>query len=74
MAFVEAERAKHTVYVHCAVGRGRSATLLAAWMLQVGLADDVESAEELLCQKRPSVRLHPTQREAVRAWWSQRSA
>ncbi|HCH62032.1 MAG TPA: hypothetical protein DFR83_04450, partial [Deltaproteobacteria bacterium] len=72
--FVDAERGKHTVYVHCAVGRGRSATLLSAWMLHAGLADDVETAEALLRQERPSVRLHPTQREAVRAWWSQRSA
>ena len=29
--------------------------------------------EALLREKRPGVRLHPTQRAAVRAWWSARS-
>lgn len=73
VAFVEAERAQHAVYVHCAVGRGRSATLLAAWMLHTGRASDVAEAEALLREKRPGVRLHPTQRAAVQAWWSARS-
>ncbi len=73
VAFVEAHRTRHTVYVHCAVGRGRSATLMTAWMLATGRADSVERAERQLHDQRPAVRLHPSQRAALRAWWENRA-
>ena len=73
VAFVEAHRTRHAVYVHCAVGRGRSVTLLAAWMLATGRAESVDEAEVFLVEKRPAVRLHETQKAAVQAWWENRS-
>ena len=72
VAFVEKHRTQHAVYVHCAVGRGRSATLLAAWLLATGRADSVDAAEQQLHAKRSAVRLHATQKAALEAWWQDR--
>src|SRR5919204_3009915 len=50
------------VYVHCALGHGRSATAVAAVLLARGLAADVKQAEAMLRQARPRVRLNAPQR------------
>jgi protein-tyrosine phosphatase len=50
------------VYVHCAAGHGRAATVAAAVLLRRGLAADVREAERLLRRVRPGVRLQRTQR------------
>lgn len=52
--------------IHCAMGRGRSATVAAALLIRRGLAADVESAEQMLKSARPGVALNAMQREAVR--------
>jgi protein-tyrosine phosphatase len=54
------------VYIHCAMGHGRSATLAAAVLLARGLAGDVAQAEKMLRGVRPGVRLKPAQRELLR--------
>src|SRR5262249_16782490 len=54
------------VYLHCAMGHGRSATLAAAVLLTRGLASDVAQAEKMLRGVRPGVRLKPVQRELLR--------
>jgi len=72
--FIEQHRGDKAVYVHCAVGRGRSATLLVAWSLRVGLATTIDEAEKRLQQARPSVRLHPTQKAGLQRWWAEQSA
>jgi len=58
--------AEGPVYVHCAQGHGRSATLVAALLIRRGHARDVEEAEALLVKLRPGVGLYSRQRELVR--------
>jgi protein-tyrosine phosphatase len=50
------------VYVHCAAGHGRSATVVAAMLIRRGLARDVDQARRLLREKRPGIRLNRAQR------------
>ncbi len=50
------------VYVHCALGHSRSATVVAAWLVCTGLASDVPEAERRLQALRPGVQLHENQR------------
>lgn len=50
------------IFVHCAAGYGRSATVVASLFLQKGLASSVEEAEEKLKKIRAGVRLQQEQR------------
>jgi hypothetical protein len=50
------------VYVHCAAGHGRSATVVAGLLLARGLAADARQAEAALRKVRPGVRLNRAQR------------
>lgn len=49
------------VYIHCAMGRGRSACVVAGVLLARGLARSIADAEEMLRAKRPSAKLTPDQ-------------
>jgi protein-tyrosine phosphatase len=51
-----------SVYIHCAAGHGRSATVAAAALIARGLAQEVTQAEHLLKQARPGVSLNSVQR------------
>jgi len=55
------------IFLHCAMGHGRSATVAAALMIRRGLARDVDEAVERMRAARPGVHLHPVQRAAVAA-------
>lgn len=50
------------IYLHCAVGRGRSAIVAAALLVVRGLADNELVAEEILRKARPRVKLNRNQR------------
>lgn len=50
------------VYVHCALGHGRSAMVVMGILLAKGLAKDVNSAETLVKAGRPGIGLSQTQR------------
>ncbi|NER36538.1 MAG: hypothetical protein F6J93_21570 [Oscillatoria sp. SIO1A7] len=50
------------IYLHCAVGRGRSAMVAAALLVVRGLADNERVAEEILRKARPRVKLNRNQR------------
>jgi hypothetical protein len=63
--WVKLHAATGPVYVHCALGHGRSATVVAAYLLAVGLAADAETAVKQLRELRPGVRLHRSQRKLL---------
>ncbi|MBI4870420.1 MAG: dual specificity protein phosphatase family protein [Candidatus Riflebacteria bacterium] len=54
------------VYVHCAMGHGRSALFVAAYLLLAGRAGTVEAALAELGRLRPGVHLHPDQSSCLR--------
>lgn len=49
------------IYVHCGAGKGRSTLVMAALLVDRGLAPDPESAFEMIQSRRPFVSLHPVQ-------------
>ena len=49
------------VYVHCALGHGRSATFVAAALMQSGAAQDAGEAVEIIRRKRPHIGLSRAQ-------------
>lgn len=53
------------IFVHCAMGHGRSATVAAALMVRRGLASDAEDAIRRMTEARPLVYLHGVQRAAL---------
>ena len=53
------------VYVHCAMGHGRSATVVIAHLLATGAETDVSAAERRLAALRPRVRLRRGQRRLL---------
>lgn len=61
------------VLVHCAKGRGRSATLLAAHLMrEQGLTFD--QANRLLKSRRPLTKLEPKHREVLEQWMQKQAA
>ncbi len=62
-----------TVLIHCAKGRGRSATVLAAYLMaREGRSFD--EVEALLRARRPLVKLQDRHREVLEAWIAARAA
>jgi protein-tyrosine phosphatase len=55
------------VYVHCAVGHGRSATFVAAYLLASGAADSPQQAIAFLKARRPGVHINSAQQAALHA-------
>ncbi|XP_051121839.1 uncharacterized protein LOC127245148 [Andrographis paniculata] len=63
------KRAQNTpVFIHCAYGHGRSVAVMCAVLVELGLADDWKSAEKLIRQKRPYIRMNALHRKALEEW------
>jgi hypothetical protein len=56
------------VYVHCALGHGRTGTVVAAYLLATGQAATLDEALTRLRQARSGVRLKRAQRHCVRSF------
>lgn len=65
LALVDRLASTPRLFVHCASGHGRSATVAAALLLRRGLAASVDEAIEMLRQKRPSVAPKGVQRRLL---------
>lgn len=71
VAFIHQQiEAEKTVLVHCAKGRGRSNTLLAAYLMRHrGMSFD--EARDLLKEKRPLSNLQERHRQVLEPWLQQ---
>jgi protein-tyrosine phosphatase len=68
VAWVQERAAQGAVYVHCALGHGRSALVVAAYLIASGQAPDAKAAVQHLRALRPSVKLRSPQRAALEAF------
>ncbi len=62
--------AGETVLVHCAKGRGRAVTLVAAYLMRYE-GKSFDQANELLREKRPLTNLQSRHRQALDSWMEQ---
>jgi protein-tyrosine phosphatase len=61
VSWISARLSEGPVFVHCALGHGRSATVVAAFLVKRGIVNDVKSAVEFIKAKRSGVDLHSKQ-------------
>jgi protein-tyrosine phosphatase len=66
VSFIRQWRNHGPVYVHCALGHGRSAVAVMAWLLADRLAANADAAELFVRNKRPYVRLNAIQKAALK--------
>ncbi|GER51216.1 dual specificity protein phosphataseDiacylglycerol kinase [Striga asiatica] len=59
---------KVPVFIHCAYGHGRSVAVMCALLVALGLAEDWKSAEKMVKEKRPSIRMNALHRKALEEW------
>lgn len=64
--WIETQRENGPVYVHCALGHGRSGLFVLAWLLHTRRAASMETGLEQLRAVRPGVGLHPGQLQVLR--------
>jgi hypothetical protein len=54
------------VFLHCAVGHGRSATIIAAYLLHAKVVLGVQEAIDFIKRKRPRINVNPAQISALK--------
>lgn len=63
---------KRPVLVHCAFGHGRSASVICAVLIGLGLTEDWKTAEKMVKEKRPHSRMNAFQRGHLEEWYKSR--
>jgi protein-tyrosine phosphatase len=66
--WIAEQAAAGPVYVHCALGHGRSACVVIAYLLATGAVRSIAEGVRQLRALRPGVRLQPCQWERLRAF------
>ena len=64
-AVVKAMRDNQKVYFHCGMGRGRTGTVAAGVLLELGQATDVNDAAAKAKLIRPEISIQPVQKQAL---------
>ena len=62
---VKAYEAGENVYFHCGSGGGRAGVMAVATLIELGLAESLDEAEEMAKQARSRVNIRPNMREAL---------
>lgn len=66
-------RSEAPVYLHCALGHGRSATVIVAVLVAKGIDTSLASAEQRVKAARPGIEINAAQQALLQQWWSARS-
>jgi len=61
VSWVTTHLSKGAVFIHCALGHGRSATVVAGFLIKHEIVSDVREAVTFIKTIRPGVGLHPKQ-------------
>ncbi|WP_107941750.1 protein-tyrosine phosphatase family protein [Metasolibacillus fluoroglycofenilyticus] len=61
----EAYESGKNIFIHCGSGNGRASVMATAALLELGLANDLESAEQMVKEVRQSANIRPNMREAL---------
>ena len=72
--WIEAATKHGPIYVHCALGHSRSATVLAAVLLQTEAAQSTDQAIKIIRNKRPAARPNSRQMTLLTQWSRQRTS
>jgi protein-tyrosine phosphatase len=63
---IDAYNAGKNVYFHCNTGRGRAGTIATATLLELGLADSVDEAEQKAKEIQPTINVKPQFKDALK--------
>ncbi len=63
---VDAYKDGKNVYFHCNTGRGRAGTIATAALLELGLANSVDEAEQQAKVIRPTINVRPQFKDALK--------
>jgi len=76
IGFIREQLLRGTIYVHCALGHGRSATVVVAYLVATGKFANIDEALAHIQSKRPGVGLNTSQSRALRGFilWMKKSS
>ena len=63
---VDAYKDGKNVYFHCNTGRGRAGTIATATLLELGLADSIDEAEQQAKVIQPTINVKPQFKDALK--------
>ncbi|KAF3321788.1 Dual specificity phosphatase [Carex littledalei] len=56
------------IYIHCAFGHGRSACVMCALLVALGIAENWKEAEKIICKRRPRIKMNRLHRSTLEEW------